>query len=63
MALYIPEIGWVEFDATNNLLVNDRHIRVANGRDFADVVPLKGIVYSGGGQKMIVSVDVKRMEG
>ena len=62
MALYIPEIGWTEFDATNNLLVNDRHIRVANGRDFADVVPLKGIVYSGGGQKMIVSVDVKRIE-
>lgn len=62
MALYIPEEGWVEFDATNNLLVNEQHIRVALGRDFSDVVPLKGIVYSGGGQKMDVSVDVRAME-
>jgi len=62
MALYIPDAGWVEFDATNNLLVNDKHIRVATGRDFADIVPLKGIVYSGGGQKMVVSVDVRQVE-
>jgi transglutaminase-like putative cysteine protease len=59
MALYIPDAGWVEFDATNNLLVNDKHVRTAVGRDFADIVPLKGIVYSGGGQKMTVSVDVR----
>ena len=62
MALFIPGIGWVEFDSTNNLLVDDKHIRVAVGRDFADVVPLKGIVYSGGGQTMGVSVDVRRVE-
>jgi transglutaminase-like putative cysteine protease len=61
MALYIPEIGWVEFDSTNNLLVSDQHIRVAVGRDFSDVVPLKGIVYSGGGQKMTVTVDVNQL--
>ncbi len=60
IALYIPEIGWTEFDATNNLLVNDQHIRTAIGRDFADVVPLKGIVYSGAGQRMFVNVDVSR---
>ncbi|WFO16608.1 transglutaminase family protein [Cellulophaga baltica 4] len=60
MSLYIPDIGWVEFDATNNLLVSDQHIRVAKGRDFSDVVPLKGIVYSGGGQHMTVTVDVTR---
>ena len=63
MALFIPGAGWVEFDSTNNLLVGDQHVRVATGRDFADVVPLKGIVYSGGGQKMIVTVDVKQLAG
>jgi transglutaminase-like putative cysteine protease len=61
MSLYIPDLGWVEFDATNNLLVSNQHIRVANGRDFADVTPLKGIVYSGGGQTMDVKVDVRRI--
>jgi len=58
IAVYMPELGWVEFDATNNLLVNTRHIRTAIGRDFADVTPLKGIVYSGAGQRMFVNVDV-----
>ncbi|MFT7036960.1 MAG: transglutaminase-like putative cysteine protease [Cyclobacteriaceae bacterium] len=61
MALYIPGQDWVEFDATNNLLVSDQHIRVAVGRDFADVTPLKGIIYSTGKQKMKVTVDVNRM--
>lgn len=61
IALYIPEVGWAEFDATNNILVNTMHIRTAVGRDFADVAPLKGIVYSGAGQRMFVNVDVSRM--
>lgn len=60
-ALYIPDLGWVEFDPTNNLLVADQHIRTAVGRDFADIVPLKGIVYSGGSQQMKVSVDVRKI--
>jgi len=58
MSLCIPDMGWVEFDFTNNLLVGEKHIHVAVGRDFSDVVPLKGIVYSGGGQVMKVTVDV-----
>lgn len=62
MSIYLPEHDWVEFDATNNLLVNDKHIRVAVGRDFADVTPLKGIVYSVGKQKMEVSVDVRNLD-
>jgi transglutaminase-like putative cysteine protease len=62
IALCIPDLDWVEFDATNNLLVDDRHIRVAVGRDFADVTPLKGIIYSAGKHSMKVSVDVRRPE-
>jgi transglutaminase-like putative cysteine protease len=61
MALYIPGQEWVEFDSTNNLLVNDMHIRTAVGRDFSDVTPLKGIVYSYGKQTMKVSVDVRNL--
>ena len=39
-------MGWVGFDPTNNLLAGDRHIRVAVGRDYADVPPTRG-VYKG----------------
>ncbi|HCX20354.1 MAG: transglutaminase [Flammeovirgaceae bacterium] len=62
IALYIPGLDWVEFDATNDLLVGDQHVRVAFGRDFADVTPLKGIIFSSGNQVMKVSVDVRRPE-
>lgn len=40
---YLGEAGWVEFDPTNNLLGCDRHIRVAVGRDYADVPPTRGV--------------------
>ncbi len=39
----LPELGWVGFDPTNNLLAGDRHVRVAIGRDYADVPPTRGV--------------------
>jgi transglutaminase-like putative cysteine protease len=42
----VPRLGWVAFDPTNNLVGADRHIRVAVGRDYADVPPTRG-VYKG----------------
>jgi transglutaminase-like putative cysteine protease len=62
VGVYEPALGWVEFDATNNTLVRDRHVRAATGRDFTDLVPLKGVIYSGGSQQMQVSVDVARLK-
>jgi len=43
---FLPELGWVGFDPTNNLLAGERHVRVAVGRDYADVPPTRG-VYQG----------------
>lgn len=45
---YIPKIGWVGFDPTNNLLANTSHIKVAYGKDYNDCSPLRGVVYSQG---------------
>jgi transglutaminase-like putative cysteine protease len=42
----LPDLGWVGFDPTNNLLAGERHIRVAIGRDYSDVPPTRG-VYKG----------------
>jgi transglutaminase-like putative cysteine protease len=42
----IPDVGWVGFDPTNNLIAGEGHIRVAIGRDYADVPPTRG-VYKG----------------
>lgn len=54
----VPGLGWVAFDPTNNLIGGDRHIRVAIGRDYADVPPTRG-VYKGEAQsELSVAVTV-----
>ncbi len=54
----MPGLGWVAFDPTNNLVGTDRHIRVAIGRDYADVPPTRG-VYKGEAQsELSVAVTV-----
>ncbi len=45
---FVPEIGWLGFDPTNNLLANTSHIKIAHGKDYNDCSPLKGIVYTTG---------------
>jgi transglutaminase-like putative cysteine protease len=55
---YLPELGWVGFDPTNNLLAFDRHIRVAVGRDYADVPPTRGVFRGEAGSELSVLVTV-----
>ena len=57
-SVYLPDVGWLDFDPTNNQLPRDRHITVAWGRDYADVTPLKGVAYGGGEHELKVAVDV-----
>lgn len=39
---WLPSLGWVGFDPTNNILAAERHVRAAVGRDYADVPPTRG---------------------
>src|SRR5450432_4643492 len=59
-SVYITEMGWVDFDPTNNCLVSDQHITIGWGRDYADIAPLEGIILSSGSHELTVSVDVRR---
>ncbi len=45
---YVPTIGWIGFDPTNNLMANTNHIKVAHGKDYKDCAPLKGVLYTTG---------------
>jgi transglutaminase-like putative cysteine protease len=51
-------MGWCEFDPTNNIISGERHIVTAYGRDYSDISPLKGIIFSSGEHKVKVEVDV-----
>ena len=59
ISVFAPDIGWTDFDPTNDLLPSDEHVTVAHGRDFSDVTPLKGVILGGGRHEVRVSVDVE----
>ena len=41
--VFVEGLGWVGFDTANNVSPDDRYIRVALGRDYADAAPIKGL--------------------
>jgi transglutaminase-like putative cysteine protease len=58
LSLYIPGVGWVDLDPTNNIIPTDQHLTLAWGRDYSDVTPVKGTVLGGGQHQLSVAVDV-----
>lgn len=60
-AVFIPGSGWVEFDPTNNKIPDEQYITVAWGRDYFDIVPLKGVIMSSSFHELKVAVDVRRL--
>ncbi len=56
---YIPNYGWLGLDPTNNCTVNDQHVRLATGRNFADCTPVKGTYKGSGEHTLEVSVEIK----
>jgi transglutaminase-like putative cysteine protease len=63
LSVFVPDVGWLDLDPTNDRIPNDRYITTAWGRDYADVTPLKGVVFTGAAEhELRVSVDVSRVE-
>lgn len=58
LSVWCPELGWVDFDPTNNLIPNLEHVTVAWGRDYGDVSPISGFIFGGGDHEVAVAVDV-----
>jgi transglutaminase-like putative cysteine protease len=52
-----PGSGWVAYDPTLGAPVGLRHVRVACGRDYGDVAPVRGVYKGHAGQRL--SVDVR----
>jgi transglutaminase-like putative cysteine protease len=53
---FTPTHGWRGFDPTNNLVASAHHVKMAIGRDYADVPPTRGT--DRGGSEGKLSVDV-----
>ena len=53
--------GWHGLDATNRTVPGVRHVVVGHGRDYADVLPHKGIYHGAPGSSLKVSVRFTRL--
>ena len=42
---WFPGVGWLGFDPTNDTEGDERHVRVAVGRDYGDVPPTRGVFH------------------
>ena len=61
-AFWTPAAGWVAFDPTNDHLPVNDHVTVAWGRDYADVIPVRGVMIGPTAtQTLDVAVDVQRL--
>lgn len=58
VSVFVPEVGWIDLDPTNNKVVTDEHITVARGRDYSDVSPIRGEVVGGGKHELEIEVTV-----
>lgn len=61
-SVWTPKAGWVDFDPTNGHLPLNDHVIVGWGRDYSDVIPVRGVMIGPAAkQRLHVSVDVARV--
>jgi transglutaminase-like putative cysteine protease len=51
--------GWLSLDPTNNVVPRAGHVRLAIGRDYGDVTPLRGVIRGGGRHQLSVAVGTR----
>ena len=59
--LAVPGHGWVGFDPTHPDPAHEHYVRLAVGRDYADVPPLRGSYLGPPTEKMVVTVEVRHL--
>ena len=60
---YLGPHGWVGYDPTNDTLIDDRFARIAVGRDYRDVSPVRGVYKGAPGENMAVNVAMEALAG
>ncbi len=59
---FLPAVGWIGLDPTNNSRVEDKHVRIAIGRDYADVPPTRGVYKGNVKSELSVGVHISETE-
>jgi|CZKI01.1.fsa_nt_gi transglutaminase-like putative cysteine protease len=59
---FVPGYGWAPFDPTHDRPADDRYIKLASGRDYADIRPVSGSYRGGKTRSLSVEVRVREAE-
>jgi transglutaminase-like putative cysteine protease len=58
VSVYCPDYGWVDTDPTNGIFPSLEHVTLGWGRDYDDVIPLRGVLLGGGEHELEIAVTV-----
>ena len=56
----LESLGWVGFDVSNGVSPDTKYVRIAQGRDYKDVAPVKGTIFGGLEELMSVNLIVQQ---
>jgi transglutaminase-like putative cysteine protease len=59
--VYLPAAGWIGFDPTNNVLADERYVKIAVGRDYEDVSPVEGNYHGTAHCRLEIKVEVEKI--
>jgi transglutaminase-like putative cysteine protease len=62
VSVYCPDYGWVDADPTNAVFPSLEHVTLGWGRDYDDVIPLRGVLLGGGDHTLDIAVTVAPIE-
>lgn len=60
--VFLPDVGWRGLDPTHNCAVDENYVKIAVGRDYADVTPVSGHYKGTLDRKMDVTVEISRAD-
>lgn len=56
----VPTVGWLALDPTNRQQVAERHVKIGHGRDYDDVLPLRGVYAGVAPADVAATVEIRR---
>ena len=54
--VYLSGLGWVGFDISNVISPDDRYVKLAIGFDYSDVIPVSGVRYGNGDERISTEI-------